>query len=383
MKLRMGMVGGGKGAFIGAVHKMAAELDGEIELVAGAFASDPERSRSSGRDLYRIDSNRCYANFEDLFREEAKLPSENRMHFATIVTPNHLHFPIATHALEAGFHVVLDKPATHNLHEAQRLKDVISQSGCVFALTHNYSGYPMIREAQYLFQSGAFGLTRRIQVEYIQGWLSDLEENGGNKQARWRTDPDQAGAAGCMGDIGTHAFHLVEFVTGLEVEQVCADLTTFVPGRKLDDDGNVLLRLSDGARGVLSASQVAVGVENGLTLRIYGELGGIEWSQLEPNSLTVRWKDRPLEIRRTGAPGVHQDATRATRLPAGHPEGFIEAFAVLYRNFASTVRQVEEGTNLDKCEMDFPTIEDGIRGMAFIEAVVESSCNNASWVQVR
>lgn len=378
----MGMVGGGEGSFIGPVHRIAAELDGKIELVAGAFSSNPERSKKSGTNLYGLASDRCYASYGDMFEQELSLDSASRIDFVAIVTPNHLHFPVARSALESGFHVVCDKPATLTRQEAVDLKECIDKAGKLFALTHNYTGYPMIREAKHLVQTGALGRVRRVNAEYIQGWLADLEEKTQNKQAQWRTDPIRAGAAGCMGDIGTHAFQLTEFVTGLEIEKVSADLTTFAPGRKLDDDGNVLLKLSNNAKGVLCASQVAVGVENGLTLRIYGEEGGVEWSQMEPNSLIVRWKDRPYEVRRTGGAGVHEPSTSATRLPAGHPEGFLEAFALLYKNFAASIAQVQNGKEASKCDKDFPTIEDGVRGMQFIEAVVTSSENDSQWTPI-
>ena len=378
----MGMVGGGQGSFIGVVHRIAAELDGKIELVAGAFSSDEKLSLQSGSEMYGLPAERCYGNYEEMFHLESELPLQDRIDFVTIVTPNHLHYQVARQALESGFHVVCDKPLTLTLQEANDLKTIVDSSKQIFALTHNYTGYPMVREARHLAQSGALGRIRRVNAEYIQGWLSDRQEAMGNKQAEWRTDPTRSGAAGCMGDIGTHAFQLTEFVTGQEIEMVSADLSTFVPGRKLDDDGNILLRLSDGARGVLCASQIAVGVENGLTLRVYGELGGIEWSQMEPNSLIVRWQDRPLEIRRTGGAGVNELANAATRLPAGHPEGFLEAFALLYRNFADTVQELAGGADIDKCEMDFPTIEDGVRGMAFIDAIVSSTQNDSKWTQV-
>ena len=382
MKLKMGMVGGGKGSFIGPVHRIAAELDGKIELVAGAFSSNPERSRQSGVELYGLSPDRCYGNYAELIEAESALDPESRIDLVAVVTPNHLHFPVAKCSLESGFHVVCDKPATLNVQEALDLVKCIDASGRLFALTHNYTGYPMIREAKHLVDTGALGKVRRVNVEYIQGWLSDPEEKAQNKQAQWRTDPSRAGAAGCMGDIGTHAFQLTEFVTGLRIEKVCAQLTTFVPSRKLDDDGNVLLKLTNDATGVLCASQVAIGVENGLTLRVYGEEGGIEWSQMEPNSLTVRWKDRPYEVRRTGGAGIHQPSSNATRLPAGHPEGFLEAFALLYRNFAESVLQFKKGTNVNKCDRDFPSIEDGVRGMQFIDAVVESSQHDSQWVAV-
>ena len=379
-KLRMGMVGGGEGSFIGAVHRIAAELDGQIELIGGAFSSDPERSRRSGETLYGLTADRCYGSFDELLASEASLSASQRMHFVVIATPNHVHYAHAKAALEAGFHVMSDKPMTFSLDEAVDLRETVARTKKVFGLTHNYTGYPMIKEARHLVQGGAFGSVRRVNIEYIQGWLSTAEETGGNKQAEWRTDPARSGAAGCMGDIGTHGENLAEYVTGLRIESLCADLTTFVPGRRLEDDGNVLLRFEGGAKGVLSASQIAVGVENGLTLRVYGESGGLEWSQMEPNSLIVRWPDRPYEVRRTGAAGVSPASEAASRIPPGHPEGFLEAFALLYRNFAEAVRDAEAGKDTQIEEYDFPNVSDGVRGMQFIETVVESSNKGAIWI---
>ena len=378
-KLQMGLVGGGEGAFIGAVHRMAAELDGQIQLTCGAFSSDPERSRAAGVALYGLDPARSYGSYAELMAQEAERPAADRMDFVVIATPNHTHFPIAKAALAAGFHVVSDKPATLDLAEAKELAALVAEKNLLYGLTHNYTGYPMVKEARHLVRSGAFGKVRRVVVEYIQGWLAEREEAAGNKQAEWRTDPGRAGAAGCMGDIGTHGENLAEYVTGLRIASLCADLTTFVPGRALEDDGNVLLRFEGGAKGVLFASQIAVGEENGLRLRVYGESGGLEWAQMEPNSLLVRWPDRPLEIRRTGGAGVSPVAAGATRLPAGHPEGFLEAFAVLYRNFAATLLAHRAGRKPSEEEADFPTIADGVRGMAFVEAVVASAAAGAQW----
>ena len=379
-KLQMGLVGGGEGAFIGAVHRMAAELDGRIAITCGAFSSDPAKSRAAGVALYGIDPARSYGSYAELMVAEAARPEGDRMDFVVIATPNHTHFPIAKAALDAGFHVMSDKPATFNLDEAKELADLVERTGLVFGLTHNYTGYPMVKEARHLVRIGAFGNIRRVVVEYIQGWLSERLEGEGNKQAEWRTDPTRSGAAGCMGDIGTHGENLVEYVTGLKIDTLCADLTTFVPGRRLEDDGNVLLRFDNGAKGVLFASQISVGEENGLKLRVYGETGGLEWSQMEPNSLIVRWPDRPYEVRRTGGPGVSGAATDATRLPAGHPEGFLEAFALLYRNFADTLEAKRAGRKPSEENLDFPTIADGVRGMAFIETVVESAQAGATWL---
>ena len=378
-RLRMGLVGGGEGAFIGAVHRIAAELDGRIELVCGAFSSNPSRSKRFGQELYDLPPNRGYGTFNEMVTEELRLPAEERMHFVVIATPNHLHFPVAESALQAGFHVVSDKPVTFDLGEARTLRALAAEKDLLFGLTHNYTGYPMVKEARELIKTGALGSIRRVIVEYIQGWLAERLETQGNKQAIWRTDPRFSGSAGCMGDIGTHGENLLEYVTGLEIDSLCADLTTFVPGRLLEDDGNVLLRFSNGARGVLLASQIAVGEENGLKLRVYGERASLEWVQTDPNSLVVRWPDRPFEVRRTGGPGVSEAATAATRLPAGHPEGFLEAFAVLYRNFAAALEARLAGRDPTSEELDFPTIDDGVRGMAFIDAVVDSSKRGGVW----
>ncbi len=373
-KVRMGMIGGGEGAFIGPVHRMAAELDGEIELVCGAFSSDPERSRRSGQSLYRLPAERCYPDYGAMFEAEAALPAAERMDFVTIATPNHVHFDAARAAIEAGFHVVCDKPVTHTLADAEALQALLAGSDRLFCLTHNYTGYPMIREAQALIGAGALGSIRRADCEYLQGWLATSEEAGGNKQAEWRTDPARSGAAGCFGDIGSHAQNLLEFVTGQNISRLCADLSSWVDGRQLDDDGNVMIRMSGGARGVISASQVAVGEENGLRLRVYGERGGLAWSQMEPNSLTLSWPDRSVEIRRTGGPATSNAAAAVTRLPAGHPEGYLEAFAVLYRDFARAVRSGDVPA--------VPGIEEGVRGMRFIEAVVQSSAAGAVWLDI-
>ena len=378
-RLRMGLVGGGEGAFIGAVHRIAAELDGRIELVCGAFSSDPSRSKRFGQELYDLPPGRSYGTFNEMVTEELRLPTEERMHFVVIATPNHLHFPVAESSLQAGFHVVSDKPVTFDLGEARTLRALAAEKDLLFGLTHNYTGYPMVKEARELIKAGALGSIRRVIVEYIQGWLAERLETQGNKQAIWRTDPRFSGSAGCMGDIGTHGENLLEYVTGLEIDSLCADLTTFVPGRLLEDDGNVLLRLSNGASGVLLASQIAVGEENGLKLRVYGERASLEWVQTDPNSLVVRWPDRPFEVRRTGGPGVSEAATAATRLPAGHPEGFLEAFALLYRNFAAALEARLAGRDPTSEELDFPTIDDGVRGMAFIDAVVDSSKRGGVW----
>lgn len=377
-KIRMGMVGGGRGAFIGGVHRMAAALDGQIELVCGAFSSDPQRSRDSGADLF-LPPERCYGTFDEMMAAEAALPTDRRMDFVSIVTPNHLHFAPARSALEHGFHVVSDKPATFNLAEARELDALLRRTGLLYALTHNYTGYPLVKEAREAVRAGRLGAIRKVIVEYPQGWLATRLEDSGQKQASWRTDPARSGAAGCLGDIGTHAENLAEYITGLRIKELAADLTAFVPGRRLDDDANILLRFEGGAKGVLHASQISVGEENNLNIRVYGESGGLEWHQQEPNTLLFKWPDRPVEVLRTGLPYLGASAVSATRLPPGHPEGYLEAFANIYCNFAAHLRAVLEGREAEIGAPDYPGIADGIRGMAFIEAAVESSKNNARW----
>jgi predicted dehydrogenase len=370
-KIRMGMVGGGRGAFIGAVHRMAAALDGQVELVCGAFSSDPERSKLSGADLY-LAPERCYSNYEEMFRTEASLPEHVRMDLVSIVTPNHMHFAPAMMALDHGFHVVCDKPVCMTLDEARQLRDKVEATGLLFALTHNYTGYPMVKQARQMIAHGELGAVRRIVVEYPQGWLRTALEPSDQKQAAWRTDPNRSGAAGAMGDIGTHAENLAEYVTGLKIESLCADLHTHVAGRKLDDDGSVLLRMNNGARGVLYASQISAGEENNLRIRVYGEKGSLDWSQMEPNSLIVRWPDQSMQIIRTGVGALYPEAQAHTRIPAGHPEGYIEAFANIYRNVAYCLQARISNETVDPLYNDFPTIEDGVRGMEFIDAVVRS-----------
>ena len=381
-KLKMGLIGGGAGAFIGPVHRMAAELDGDIELVCGAFASEPARSHQAGVQLYGLAPVRSYGDTTEMFAAERALPAVRRMDFVVIATPNHTHFAIARAALQAGFHVVCDKPMTLDLEQARVLRDAVRASGLVFALTHNYSGYPLVKEARRMLLANEIGRVRRVQVEYLQGWLAGDAEAFGSKQARWRTDPARAGAAGCCGDIGSHAQHLAEYVTGLRIESLCADLNTFVPGRRLDDDGSVLLRFAGGARGTLTASQIAVGEENALHLRVYGETGSIEWQQQEPNTLIVKSADRATQLRRTGGSGLSPVAAAATRLPAGHPEGFLEGFANVYRAVAAAIRARRDGVAQAVDALDFPGVEDGVRGMAFIEAAVQSSRRGGQWVQL-
>ncbi len=381
-KIRMGMVGGGEGAFIGAVHRIAAAIDSQVELVCGAFSSDAQRSIQSGRSLY-LPEDRCYPDYETMMREEAKRPEGDRMDFVSIVTPNHVHFPAAKAALEAGFHVISDKPATFDLAEAKLLAALVEETGLKYGLTHNYTGYPMVKQARALVQGGEFGKVRKVVVEYPQGWLALPIEQDGQKQASWRTDPKRSGAAGCIGDIGTHAENLAEYVSGLRIQELAADLTTFVEGRLLDDDGNVLIRFEGGAKGVLHASQISVGEENSLNLRVYGEKGGLEWHQMEPNTLKVHRLDQPTQLYRPGNGYVAESAAQHSRLPAGHPEGYLEAFANIYRNFAADLASHMCGETAPDWASDYPKIEDGVRGMAFIEAVVQSARNNAQWTSLK
>ncbi|WP_205701619.1 Gfo/Idh/MocA family protein [Hymenobacter rigui] len=378
MKLRLGMIGGGQGAFIGAVHRMAAALDGLYKLTAGAFSSNPEISRATGQEL-GLAPERVYGSYQELIEQEARRPAAERVQVISIVTPNHLHFAPAKLALESGFDVVLDKPMTFSLAEARELQQVVETTGRKLCLTHTYTGYPMLKEARHLAASGALGTIRKVYVEYPQGWLSNFEEGGANKQAAWRTDPASSGVAGAMGDIGTHAFNLLEYVSGRQVTRLCADINTVVPGRQLDDDGAVLLRLTGGASGVLVATQVAAGEENNLRLRLYGEKGGLDWQQADANTLLVKWLDRPTEIRRTGAGYLSAAARHNSRIPAGHPEGYLEAFANLYRNFALTLLAEQTGQPAPPEARDFPGIEDGVRGMAFIETVIASGRSEQKW----
>ena len=380
-KLRMGMVGGGSDAFIGAIHRLAAFMDHQIELVCGCFSINPEISASSGKS-YFLPEDRVYQNFKEMFEHESKLAEGDRMDFVTIVTPNFAHFEPAMMALENGFNVVIDKPITFTLAEARLLKAKIEQTGLTLALTHTYSGYPAVKEARERVARGDFGKVRKIFVEYPQGWLSSKLEDSGNAQASWRTDPKRSGKAGCMGDIGTHAHHLAEYVTGLKTTEICAELNIFVPGRLLDDDGAAFLRFDNGAKGVLVATQIAAGEENNIRLRVYGDKGGLEWHQHEPNTLYLKWSDRPAEIVRVGNGYMSQIAMHNTRTPGGHPEGYLEAFANIYRNFSLTVRAKMNGETPKAEWLDFPTVEDGIRGMQFIDTVVEAGYNDqVKWVK--
>lgn len=375
------MVGGGSDAFIGAIHRLAALMDNQIELVCGCFSVNPEVSLSSGQS-YFLPENRIYNTYQEMFESEAQLPEGERMDFVTIVTPNFVHFDPAMMALNSGFHVVIDKPITFTLDEALQLQKKLEETGLTLALTHTYSGYPAVKDAKARVARGELGKIRRIYVEYPQGWLASKLEDTGNQQASWRTDPKRSGKAGCMGDIGTHAHHLAEYISGLKVTELCAELNVFVPGRLLDDDGAAFLRFDNGARGVLVATQVAAGEENALKIRMYGEKGGLEWSQMEPNTLWLKWHDRPTEMVRVGTGQMGDIAQHNTRTPGGHPEGYLEAFANIYRNFSLTVRAKMNGEQPTEAMLDFPGIEDGIRGMRFIDTVVEAGYNDSvKWVK--
>ncbi len=373
------MIGGGRGAFIGAVHRIAAAMDGQAELVAGAFSSDAARSRASGEDLY-LDPSRVYGSYSEMARAESLMPPGKRLDFVVIVTPNHQHFEPARLFMESGFNVVCDKPVTFDLAQARKLRAVVRKTRKVFVLTHNYTGNAMVKQARALVKDGTVGTIRKVVVEYPQGWLADAIERTGQKQASWRTDPKRSGAAGCMGDIGTHAENLARYITGLEIEELCADLSTFVKGRKLDDDGNVLIRYKGGAKGVLHASQICVGDENDLNIRVYGTKASLEWRQEHPNELVVKYADRPRQVWRRGNGYDGDEAKRFTRIPAGHPEGYLEAFGNIYREAFRAVEAEVEGRPLPR-KLDFPTIDDGVEGMVFIEAVVRSSRLGARWVR--
>lgn len=377
-KLRMGMIGGGKGAFIGAVHRIAANMDGLIELSAGALSSRPEVALESGK-LLMLPEDRIYPSYEEMLEKESRLPADKRIDFVSIVTPNFAHFGPAMLALEKGFHVVIDKPITFSLDEAKQLQRKVEETGLALCLTHTYSGYPLVKQAKQMIREGLLGKIRKVWVEYPQGWLSGLTEKEGNAQAAWRTDPAKSGKSSCMGDIGTHAAHLAEYITGLKITRLCADLNIMVDGRALDDDGNVLLKFDNGAAGVLMASQVAAGEENALKIRIYGEKGGLEWAQQEPNTLLVKWLDQPTQIYRTGAGYLGSYAKHNTRTPGGHPEGYLEAFGNIYRNFALTVSAKMNGEQPTKEMLDFPTAEEGVRGMAFIDNVIKSGASKEKW----
>lgn len=377
-KLKIGLVGGGPGSFIGAIHLNGALMDGLFELAAGAFSSNPEKSKIRGEELM-LDPSRVYASYDEMFEKELELPEDVRIDVVVIVTPNNLHFDPTVKALKAGFHVALDKPLTLNYQEAKDLYHIVKASDKRFLLTHTYSGYPMIKQARQMIAEGKIGKVWKIYVEYPQGWLYKLLENEDNKQAAWRTDPKINGLAGCMGDIGTHAFHLSEYVSGLKMEKLCADLHIKVEGRPIDDDGVVLMNFDNGATGILMASQTDTGLENNLRIRIFGEKGGIEWQQEDNNSLTVRYPNQPAQIYRAGTGYLGSLANENTRTPAGHPEGYIEAFANLYRNFARCIYAERAGETPKPEWEDYPGIEDGIRGMAFIDHVLKSTESDQKW----
>ncbi len=380
-KLKMGMVGGGKDAFIGAVHRSAATMDGRAEFVAGALSSTPDKARESGRALGLADD-RNYGSWEEMLEKESARPEGERIDFVSIVTPNHMHFPVAEAFAEAGFNVVCDKPLVHTSEQARELTEIVDRTGVVFAVTYNYTGYPMVKQARHLIREGRIGDIRKVIVEYNQGWLATRLEEDGAKQAEWRTDPQRSGIAGAMGDIGSHAENLLSCVTGLEISQICADLTTFVPGRRLDDDGNLLLRLENGARGILFASQIEAGEENDLRLRVYGAEGGLEWRQENPNYLRLKLSGQPEQLFKRGNDYLCEEARDATRIPFGHPEGFFEAFANVYLGAMKAMRARGAGTVPEKEAGDYPTVCDGARGVRFIEKTVESAGSDRKWTEM-
>lgn len=378
-KIRLGMIGGGPNAFIGAVHRIASRIDNEYDIVCGAFSSSLNKSLQTGKEL-GISEDRIYPTFQDLIQKEKALPKEERVQVISIVTPNHLHFEPAKLAMENGFDVILDKPMTLTLAEAKELKNVQNQTGRKLLLTHTYTGYPMVKEAKEVVASGKLGAIRKVYVEYPQGWLSNALED---QQAVWRTDPSKSGIAGAMGDIGTHAFNLAEYISGLSVTKLCADINIVVPNRKLDDDGAVLLKFNNNVSGVLMATQIAAGEENKVKIRVYGEKGGLEWHQQDANSLVLKWLDSPAQVYRTGSSYLSSFATHNTRTPSGHPEGYLEAFANLYRNFALCIKADLEGKEPVKEALDYPGIEEGIRGMAFIESVIASGQSDQKWIELK
>jgi predicted dehydrogenase len=377
----MGMVGGGRGAFIGSVHRMAARLDGEIDLVAGCFSSDAAKSKASGADFF-LDPARVYTSYAEMAAAEAALPAGQRIDFVSIVTRNNTHFAVAKAFLEAGIHVVCDKPLCFTLAEGRKLQALVKKTGLVFALTHNYTGYPMVKEAREWVRSGKLGRILKVVAEYPQGYaITALEEKADGAISNWRMDPSVAGVSNCMGDIGTHAHNLVRYVTGLEIEQICAELSTFIPGRPLDDDGNCLIRFGGGARGILYASQVSSGYENNLNIRVYGTKGSLQWFQENPNELIWKKADAPQQVHRRGNSYLSAAAQGATRTPFAHPEGFIEAFANVYRAAGTAIADAVSGRKTPKTGYDFPTVDDGVAGLAFIESAVKSSKAGAKWVK--
>ena len=381
-KLRMGMVGGGLTSFIGPVHRKAAGIDGEIELVCGAFSIIPGESKATGEALY-LNPKRVYETYEEMFEAEKNMPPDQRIDFVSVVTPNHVHYGPSKMALECGFHVIVEKPISFNLDEAKSLQKLVSKTGLILGLTHTYTGYPLVKEARAMVAAGKFGKIRKVYVEYPQGWLSTLLEGTGNLQASWRTDPKQSGMGGAIGDIGTHAANLAEYITGRKITEVCAMLNTVVKGRMLDDDSSMLLRFDNGATGVLLATQVAAGEENNLNIRVYGEKGGLEWKQEDPNTMILKWLDRPKEIIRTGQAYLSDDAKRFTRTPAGHPEGYLEAFANIYRAFTKAVRDYKPGKKINVAKYDFPGVDDGVHGMSFVQTAVKSSNSTRKWTKLK
>ncbi len=372
------MIGGGMDAFIGAVHRIALNMDGQVELVAGALSVNPDVALESGRQLF-LDEDRIYTDYKTMLEKEAAMPAEKRIDFVTIVTPNFVHFDPAMMALDKGFNVVIEKPITFSLEEAKLLKAKLEETGLSLLLCHTYNGYPMVKQAKRMLQHGLLGKIRKVYVEYPQGWLSTFLEKTGQTQAAWRTDPKKSGKAGSMGDIGTHAFNLAEYVTGLKVISLCSNVNTIVEGRMLDDDGAAFLRFDNGASGVLMATQIAAGEENNVKIRVYGEKGGLEWKHEDTNTLLVKWLDKPVEIYRAGTGYLDSFASHNCRTPAGHPEGFLEAFANLYRNFVLTVRAKINGETPKPEWLDFPGVDEGIRGMAFIENIIESGKSETKW----
>ncbi len=381
-KLRMAMIGGGKDAFIGAIHRFAFNMDAQIEIVAGTLSINPEVAVDSGRSLF-LDENRIYTDYKVMLEKEAAMPKDKRIDFVSIVTPNFVHFDPAMMALDKGFNVAIEKPITFSLDQAKQLKEKVQQTGLTLLLTHTYTGFPMVKQAKQMIKSGMLGKVRKVYAEYPQGWLSTLKESEGNAQASWRTDPKRSGIAGAMGDIGTHAFNLAEYVTGLKTTHICAALNIVVEGRMLDDDGAVFLKYDNGATGVLMATQIAAGDENNIKIRVYGEKGSVHWQQEDCNSLIVKWLDKPAEIYRAGTGYVSSFAKHNSRTPAGHPEGYLEAFANLYRNFALTIRAKMNGEKPQDEWLDFPGPDEGIRGMAFIENVVASGKSNEKWLEFK
>jgi predicted dehydrogenase len=378
-KLRMGMVGGGRGAFIGAVHRMAANLDGKIELVAGAFSSSAEKSKLSGEDFF-LDPDRVYGSYQEMAEKESA--REDKIDFVSIVVQNHLHFDVAKTFLEAGFNVICDKPMTRTLEEARALRDIVNETGQVFCLTHNYTGYPMVKEARRMVNDGELGRILKIVAEYPQGYaVGDVEGEGQGQISNWRSDPAIAGSSNCMGDIGTHAHNLVRYITGLEVEEICSELTAFIPGRELDDDGNNLIRFEGGAKGIIYASQISNGDENALNIRVYGTKASLEWHQEDPNELIVKYANAPRKTYRRGNDYLGEAASKNSRTPFAHPEGFIEAFANVYLAAAEAIADKIEGNDTPEGGYDFPDATDGVAGLAFIETAVKSSASDEKWVK--